>query len=456
MLDEITRQRFYLPKQFAFLCSEAKEVLYSGAFGAGKSVTLCAAAVQKAALPNNRVGLGRKTLKALKHSTLVTLLEGDGGFEPVLPKGYYSYHKTDGLIKVFGGGIIVLFGIDHPETLGSWPFGSIYVDQCEELDEADWTMLLGRCRSQTDPIRQLGGACNPGHPQHWLAQRFGITGRPVKGAELVQTCTADNPFLPADYVEQLETLTGTDYARYVKGQWAGYEGLVYDEWNPKVHVAIKQLDRAFDQTVAGIDEGFVDPSVRLSCGLYRRNGELAIHVYDEFYRKGVQPSAFLDHCYQRSLQERTDIELVDPSAAGLVADLNARGIPARSGDNSILEGVRSVKWFLRVRGDGAPLITVDPRCVGLIGEMTAYVWKKDQDLPVDKNNHALDALRYVCQHFGASFTEPRIYVADMARRKEKPDGRGISYRDVWQRGADEEPEMVSVGVDDDFGWQTWN
>jgi len=143
----------------------------------------------------------------------------------------------------------------------------------------------------------------------------------------------------------------------------------------------------------------------------------------------------------------------------LISDLQAAGIPARSGDSAILEGVRSVKWFLRIRGEDEEryaLLTIDPRCVNTIAEMTAYVWKKEQDLPVDKNNHALDALRYVCKHFGGSFTEPRVYAADKKQRTIKHDDSVLTFEDIYQRGVDEEPELISVEPDGDFGWNQWS
>lgn len=467
---KITRK--LLPKQWDFLESISKELLYSGAFGAGKTYTLCEKALKQACIPRNRVGVGRKTLKALKQSTLITLIEGDGKTPPVIPGKdgvHYRYHKTNNEIKIAGGGTIVLFGIDHPETLGSWPLGSCYVDECIELTEADWIMLMGRCRNTADPIRQLGGACNPAHPNHWLAKRFGISGSAVKNTELIQTCSADNHHLPADYLEQLGTLTGTDYERYVLGKWVGYEGLVYDEWDPDIHVYTMPDDFQYEQVVAAIDQGFTHPAVRLSIGTYHIGDELALHIFDEFYQTGVTPSAFIDMCIGRAARENTNLHIVDPAAADMIAELCAKGLPAIGGDNPILDGIRAVKTFLRIDAKKIPRLTIDPRCKATIGEMTAYTWKPEKDMPVDKDDHAMDALRYACKHFGGAFVAPSI--SFLGERKvehsastltfedvhgvEEEDETGNVVRRIRVRAPREEQFVESVTADGDFGWDEW-
>jgi len=66
-------------------------------------------------------------------------------------------------------------------------------------------------------------------------------------------------------------------------------------------------------------------------------------------------------------------------------------------------------------------------------------------------------LAYVCKHFGGSFTEPRVYAADKKQRTIKHDDSVLTFEDIYQRGVDEEPELISVTADDDFGQpiKTW-
>lgn len=78
-----------------------------------------------------------------------------------------------------------------------------------------------------------------------------------------------------------------------------------------------------------------------------------------------------------------------------IAELNKyhiNAIPAQKGPDSILHGIKWLKGYE---------IIVDPKCKGLINELGLYRWKVDKldnplDIPEDKNNHYIDALRYGC------------------------------------------------------------
>src|SRR5260221_6794224 len=92
----------FLPHQRRTLESAKGEVIQSGAFGSGKSLSLCYKVVfLSLRYPKNRGFLCRKILQSLKATTLKTLLDGDGTLPPALPKQYISSHnKTDRLITL--------------------------------------------------------------------------------------------------------------------------------------------------------------------------------------------------------------------------------------------------------------------------------------------------------------------------------------------------------------------
>ena len=46
----------------------------------------------------------------------------------------------------------------------------------------------------------------------------------------------DNPSLTKAYLKNLERLSGARYERLFKGRWVSEEGLVYDEWDPAIHM----------------------------------------------------------------------------------------------------------------------------------------------------------------------------------------------------------------------------
>ena len=60
--------------------------------------------------------------------------------------------------------------------------------------------------------------------------------QPAAGHEAITTSSLDNRFLPADYLETLNSYTGPRHKRFVRGLWVGSDGLVYDQWDRSRHV----------------------------------------------------------------------------------------------------------------------------------------------------------------------------------------------------------------------------
>lgn len=79
-------------------------------------------------------------------------------------------------------------------------------------------------------------------------------------------------------------------------------------------------------------------------------------------------------------------------------------VDAVVGSNDISSGVHRIKALFQ-----QDRLTIDPRCVNLLKEIRKYRWRSEprgmeqsiQQKPVDRDNHALDALRYLCSFIPA-------------------------------------------------------
>jgi PBSX family phage terminase large subunit len=400
-----------LPQQMRFLQSEAREVIYSGAFGAGKSRAICLKVAIRASIPNSREGLCRKTMVSLKKTTLKTLLEPDGELAPILPVGTYEYKKGDAEINIIGGGTIILFGLDSPERVASMNLSGCAVDECVELTASDWVMLRGRIRMKLPELKnQLYGACNPSSPQHWLAERFGLADSHIcsKNCEAVITKTTDNWYLPPDYVEDLMTLTGVAKRRFVFGEWAGSDGLVYDRWQASSFVS-SDMPESFDRMIVSCDEGYNHPSVMLAIG----EKDERLFVVNEWYKRGMLEVEMIEAAQNWCKEYPIETFYVDPSAAKLIAAMRHDGIDAQPAQNAVFAGINAVSSRLSMDGKGRPRLTVAPICNNLIREFGVYEWKSDKegtlkDEPVKAYDHALDALRYGIVAIDGIRTTPQI------------------------------------------------
>jgi phage terminase large subunit len=388
-----------LPKQHEFLTSTAREVLYSGAFGAGKTRATCLKAVMRASHPGAREGLCRKHFSSLRASTLKTLLEPSGELPPVLPRHCIeSHNKSEHIIKLRGGGTIMYFGCDNPDKLGSYELTGCGCDEVVEFTLADYTMLQGRIRIRVDGVpNQLYGACNPGAPSHWLAEHFGLAAghQPSSDCHAIRTKTTDNTFLPVDYVASLERLTGTAHKRYVCGEWVGSEGMVYDRWSRERHVKPRKRSDMVRYHI-GIDVGYSNPCAMLVIG---QDGDGRLHVFREWYETRQVEQDVIAAARELDRRWHPDWFVVDPSAAEFIEAMQREGLNALAGDNAVWAGIQEVQQRLQDAGDGQPRLTVDPGCENLIREFESYEWATDragqaQDKPVKQFDHALDALRY--------------------------------------------------------------
>lgn len=416
--NEVVRDFF--PEQGEFIGSAAEEVLFSGAFGAGKSLSLCAKALLLSLrYPGNRGGLFRKEAKALKATTLITLLEGDGHAGPVLPHQYIAkHHHTESTIRLKNGSTIVYGGLDDPGWILSLNLGWFGVDQIEQLTEQDYQMLLGRLRHPVPSIRQGFGACNPEAPTHWLYQRF-FKNKPP-GTHAVSANTFSNPYLPEDYKARLERFKGIYRQRYVEGKWVAFEGMIYDNFDASLHI-IDPFPIPEDwPRFRSIDFGYRNPLV---CQWWAVSPDDIYYLYRELYMSHRLVS---EHAVEIKRQEELAAddegnprwEQIDESYADHDAEdratLDYSGVYTWPAVKDVSPGIQAVYERLNMGADGKAgiyflrnaLVEVDPYLeaeqlpTSTIDEIGGYAWKRPgpgrptKEEPLKENDHGMDAMRY--------------------------------------------------------------
>ncbi len=430
-----------LPKQRAFCEATEDEVLYSGAWGAGKSRALGTKAFALAQLyPGTTIGLCRKTLADLKATTLKTLLR-----EVIPPAHVVGHHKADRVITVPAGphgegrSEIYYFGLDDETRIGSLNLGACGVDEAIELTQDEWEALGGRLREPHCGLHQLFGATNPAGKGHFLYQRF--FQHPTPGVHaVIKTKATDNSFLPPAYLARIQRLTGRYYARYVAGEWVDFEGLVYDAFDPTVHLltwdafaerfGTREIPATWPR-VLGIDFGYANPFV---CQWWAISPDGEWFRYRELYhtrrlveahaRDIVRRSGHQAHLNDTPWGERITAIYADHDAEDR-ATLEAHGVPTQMADKAISVGIEAVYrlmepdavtgrpglWLLRdarVEEDPALVDAGEPTSteeeLGLYAYPKGTTAKNPKEVPVDKYNHGADAMRYaVYTHLAKGF-----------------------------------------------------
>lgn len=261
---------------------------------------------------------------------------------------------------------------------------------------ADWSPeVFELLKSRLDKTYSMfDGTYNPQGPNHWLKAFLDSE------ADIYQQhyTIFDNPFLPPEFVENLcKEYAGTVYyQRYILGEWALAEGLIY----PMYADAIAEPPEGEpEQRVLSIDYGTMNA---FAAGLWAKYGAVW-YMVDEYYYsgrdEGVQKT---DEEYAEALDEFTAglsdewhklKTIIDPSAASFIALLRKRGkyhvIPA---DNAVLDGIRETATCLQTGK-----IKISPRCKAWKKEAQGYVWDESaaEDRPVKVADHHMDQMRYL-------------------------------------------------------------
>jgi hypothetical protein len=228
------------------------------------------------------------------------------------------------------------------------------------------------------------------------------------------------------------------YLQRIMGEIVPPSGLVYKEFNPLVHVREVEYEPNYEELFLWEDPGYGDSAHALLVAQKVKRETPAGHIYeqwqvfDEFYETGFVHPDVIDH-----VKETKWAAWWDKAVKTLISDPNyvdqhhsmssiaemwmqkARLYTAGK-KSKIKPGLECVKRFLKVDPvSNQPGIVFSPRCKGLLSEfgsvphpltgpkkdtIAPYMWSLDNDgnivgeVPVDKNNHALDALRYGLMH----------------------------------------------------------
>lgn len=219
-------------KQAAFLLLDAREALYGGAAGGGKSQALLMAALQYADVPGYAALLLRRTLTDL--ALPGALMDRAADWLAGTPARWSQKDKT----WTFPSGATLTFGyLDHPShryRYQSSEFQFIGFDELTQFGESEYTYLFSRLRRRTDvlaPLR-MRSASNPGGIGHdWVRRRFLIDGV-RQGRLFVPAGLDDNPHMDrASYAQNLGALDPLTRDRLLKGDWdIADDGLIgYDD-----------------------------------------------------------------------------------------------------------------------------------------------------------------------------------------------------------------------------------
>ena len=280
---------------------------------------------------------------------------------------------------------------------GAGGLDGAWMEEGTAFTRQDFEELRARMRHQAADWRQIIITTNPGGASHWIVKDL-IHGEQAK---VYRSRAQDNPYNPPDYIDSLNELTGVLHKRLVEGMWTTAEGAVYDIFDRFINVIVRPITD-FKYFGIAIDEGYTNPAVILLIGIDNDN---RWHIFREFYQRGKLQDDVCDIAQAWTAEFKASMVAVDAAAAGMIADLINRNVPAQAAKGRVLDGIQIIQNRLTVAGDGRPRLTIDPSCQNTINEFESYIWKPEKDEPVKEFDHAMDAIRY----FGNRFESTGVF-----------------------------------------------
>lgn len=262
-----------------------------------------------------------------------------------------------------------------------------YGDEIAEWNQEVFELLKSRLDK---PYSCFDGALNPEGPNHWL-KKFLDSNADIYAQHYT---IFDNPYLPEEFVEQLcKEYEGTVYYdRYILGNWALAEGLIYPMYENCFAEAVGSTPEEYSLS---IDYGTLNAFAAILWGKF---GKIWYGLKEYYYSGRDLRIQKTDEDYAEDLDNfvgsLNDLEtIIDPSAASFITLLKRRRgkYRVKKADNNVEDGLRETAVALK-----SGKIKISPKMKNWKEEAAGYVWdpKSLEEKPLKERDHLMDATRY--------------------------------------------------------------
>jgi phage terminase large subunit len=213
-----------------------------------------------------------------------------------------------------------------------------------------------------------------------------IIGR--EGVKLIISDHRGNCFLTEEEHDRIENISDKELWKvYARGYTGMVQGLVFTNWD-----IVDELPpmEEWKMSCRGLDFGFSqDPSALEHVVL--AHGELWID--EEVYSTGLTNPLLAKKAKDAGVTGEHEI-IADCAEPKSIAELRGEGLwvtPSAKGKDSIVVGLDILRRYK---------IHITRRSLGILDNFRRYSWSKDREgnmtnKPEDRNNHGVDAIRYV-------------------------------------------------------------
>ena len=345
--------------------------VHQGGTRSGKTFSILTALIELCHANENSgavITIARKTFPALRATAMrdfFSILEREDCYN-------VDQHNKSEATYILWGNLVEFISVDQPQKVRGRKRDILFINEANELALEDWRQLA---------LRTTGKIIvdfNPSDEYHWLYES--VIPRP--DSSFFRTTYKDNPYLDAATVAEIERLKDAD-----PNYWRIY-GLGERGVNQAAVFTWEVGEIAGKRIGTGLDFGFTnDPTAVID--VYQDGHTLILH--ERLYSTGLTNPDISEEL------EKLDVETIiadsaEPKSIEELFRLGHNVKPARKGPDSVRQGIDIMRRHKL-------LVTADS--TNLQKELRAYRWEQDKNgrnlnRPVDKDNHGIDAVRYVC------------------------------------------------------------
>ena len=385
-------------KQENFLFSQKKIAILATGIQFGKTlsgVVWLKMLMHKYTDPSHNFIVCSPTYKILAQSTLPPFLE--------VMDGCGRLDRQNMCFEIKGGGKCWFRTNTDPDSVvGITNVMAILCDEAGLYSRYFWDNIQARSSFKAAPIRVVTSP----YSLNWLYQDFI---RPyLRGdsfireiCDLYQATSKENPYFPdEEYEQRRRTMEPRRFNMIYGGNFDKADGLVYQCFERELHVVPIQDLPAGTEYYGGIDWGYTDPFVIIIRAITPDGFHFEIFEHYKTNQTITEMKATLNRI-RTTLGIKVKRFVADPSRPDYINELCRDGHTVIAANNDIRIGID--KHYELMRSEKYAVF--EGRCSHVIDEYEMYHYpeikdlKPDQtqrdELPVDKDNHTMDCIRYI-------------------------------------------------------------
>lgn len=295
---------------------------------------------------------------------------------------------------------ILFLGCDDPMKVKSikLPFGYVGIVWLEELDQfSGMEEIRNLCQSLLRGGSKYWVFCTYNPPKsrnNWVNEEI-LVDEPDRLVHRSTYLQVPPEWLGEQFIadaEKLKTRNEMPYRHEYLGEVTGTGGAVFE--NVEDMVMTDEMIGQFDHRYFGLDFGFaVDPLAFVAMHYDAKHEDL--YIWDEIYEQKLTNSQAVARISKIILpKELVRCDLAEPKSIKEMRSLGMNIIGAPKGPDSVEYGI---KWLQGLRH-----IYIDKRrCPNTYREFVTYEYERNRQGQYisaypDKDNHAIDAVRYGC------------------------------------------------------------